>query len=292
MIRLRQSGYLIGFEQCDFHSTCQPTLLKRIAYSLSERILPSSSDLTIVITSHIANWVKSVSAHQQVILIPGLFDTTRFRIVETEGCRFRQKHNIEQQEVIVTYAGSWWKTKGVAELIDAFEAAMARTDVPMRLVIAGAYSGCTDYEENVPELIRERSVAGSCVLPGYLDSDEMIGLLSASDVVVSPSLNHPFNHAAFPTKVAEYAGMGRAILATNVGDVPVYFRDHINAVLCDPDSSGSMSDGLLSLVQDPALRKRIGNAAAETARESFDYRKCGAKIDAFVREIMARQKSA
>ena len=290
--RLRSQGYRTGFELCDFHSTYQTSPVKKIAYGLSERILPGQVDLAVVITHHITDWVKSVSPQQRVVLVPGLFDTTKFHRSQDAANTFRNKHSIAEGEVVVTYAGSWWKQKGVVEFVRAFEYARTLTDVPLKLVVAGKFSGNTELEDDIRQVIADRGLQECAILPGFLDSAEMVGLLSGSDVVVSPSLDHPFNHAAFPTKVAEYAGIGCAVLATAVGDVPLYFKDGVNSVLCDPHSTESMADGIVRLAEDRSLRQKIGVAAKETAQQYFDFRKCGIRIDNEVRELLSKRKCA
>ena len=291
MRQLKQRGFRVGFELCDFHSTYQVSPIKKAAYSLSERLLPRQSDLTIVITHHISNWVSSVAPGTRQLLIPGLCDTKTFVRSDSAASQFRRDHKISPETVLVSYAGSWWKPKGIAALIDAFDEARRISSVPIMLLVAGRYTGSV-LEDDIEAIVNDRNMQKYVLLPGFLNSEQMVGLLSSSDIVVSPSLDHPFNHAAFPTKVAEYAATGCAILATSVGDIPHYFKNGVNAVLCDPHQASSMAAGIVQLAENRILRERLGQAAIETTRQNFDYRSCGQRIDSAIRSLIGKRECA
>lgn len=285
MKKLRACGVRIGYELCDMNSTTVPGLIRNSFYRLAERLLPAQSELNIVITKTIQNWVESVAPSVPSIVIPGLFDTKQFQRNDLTGSAIRQQFGVGSNEVLITYAGSWWKHKGVATLVDAFELACRHSAIPLRLVVAGKYCG-NDGEDDVVQLVADRGLSDKVVLPGFLDSNDMIALLSGSDVVVSPSWDVPFNAAAFPTKVAEYAGTGCCIVASLVGDIPVYFKNNENSVLVESDNAERMAEAFASLAADPELRARLGNSAAATARKHFDYLDCGKRLDQQIRAVL------
>lgn len=291
MQTIKRAGIAVGYELCDLFSTSEPKIGRRVARALAERFLPRVSQCNIVITRHIQQWVKKVAPATHSILIPGLFDTESFQHDMQKAAYFRERYGIDHSEVIVCYNGSWWKQKGLAMLVEAFKLARSLTETPMKLVVSGSFTR-SPVEDDVSELAKQMNVEADVILPGRLPTEEVIGLLSAADVVVSSSTDDPFNHAAFPTKVAEYAGMGRPILATNVGDVPLYFEDGVNAVLTDAHSVASMADGLTRLARDSALRERLGNAAKQTSQDHFNFRRCGQRIDDDVRALLHENKCA
>lgn len=291
MQSIKRAGIAVGYELCDLFSTSEPKMGRRIARVLAERFLPRVSECNIVITRHIQQWVQKIAPATPSILIPGLFDTDSFQHDMEKATRFREQYGINHSEVIVCYSGSWWKHKGLATLLAAFKLARSLTVKPMKLVVSGRFTG-SPVEDDVSELAKQMNIEADVILPGHLNTEEVVGLLSAADVVVSSSTDHPFNHAAFPTKVAEYAGMGRPILATNVGDVPLYFKDGVNAVLTDAHSVASMADGLTRLARDSALRERLGNAAKQTSQDHFNFHRCGERIDDDVRALLNERKCA
>ena len=159
------------------------------------------------------------------------------------------------------------------------------------MIVAGKYCG-NDGEDDVLQLAHKAGLSDRVVLPGFLGPADMIGLLSGSDVVTSPSLDVPFNAAAFPTKIAEYAGIGCCIVATRVGDIPVYFQDNYNARLVVPDSPESMAAAFVELSASPEVRARLGASAAETAKVNFDYQEHGRKLDEAIRDHLQHRRAA
>lgn len=291
MKRLRARGVRIGYELCDMNSTTVPGVVRNTFYRLAERWLPTQSELNIVITSTIQHWVESVAPGTPSIVIPGLFDTQQFRRDDKAGAAIRQRLNIGRDEILFTYAGSWWKHKGVATLIDAFELACRRSQLPLRLAVAGKYCGNKE-EDDVVQLVADRGLMGRVILPGYLDSDGMVAFLSGSDVVVSPSWDVPFNVAAFPTKVAEYAGTGCCIVASSVGDIPRYFKNNENAFLVKPGNAELMAQAFVTLAGHSELRAALGNQAASTARANFDYLDCGHTLDRQIQAVLRVRHAA
>jgi teichuronic acid biosynthesis glycosyltransferase TuaC len=291
MQSIKRTGIAVGYELCDLMSTVQPKIAMKIARTLSERLLPRISECNLVITRHILEWVQSIAPQTPSILVPGLFDADSFKEDLAGAQRFRDRHGVAESDVLVCYNGSWWKSKGLAMLMSAFKRARTQSRTPMKLVITGRFTG-SPIEDNVSELVKTMGLEADVILPGHLNMNDVVGVLSAADIVVSSSTDDPFNYAAFPTKVAEYAGMGRAILATEVGDVPLYFQDGVNAVLTDAHSVTSIADGLIRLAEHSAMRERLGIAAKQTAREHFDFQCCGQRIDHEVRTLLDNRKCA
>jgi glycosyltransferase involved in cell wall biosynthesis len=72
----------------------------------------------------------------------------------------------------------------------------------------------------------------------------------------------------------EAALVGRPIVATDVGGVPEIVDASVG-LLADPDDSGAIAAALARVIEDPALRERMGAAARARAAERY-------AMDAFV----------
>jgi glycosyltransferase involved in cell wall biosynthesis len=72
----------------------------------------------------------------------------------------------------------------------------------------------------------------------------------------------------------EAALVGRPIVATDVGGVPEIVDASVG-LLADPDDPGAIAAALARMIEDPALRERMGAAARALAGERYG-------MDAFV----------
>jgi spore coat protein SA len=63
--------------------------------------------------------------------------------------------------------------------------------------------------------------------------------------------------------------MRRPVIACNTGGVPEIITHGKDGWLVEPQSSEQVAEALTALLQDPGLRRRIGEAARETVRARF-----------------------
>jgi glycosyltransferase involved in cell wall biosynthesis len=100
-------------------------------------------------------------------------------------------------------------------------------------------------------------------------------LLTDSDIVVVPQTNNVFSRAGLPTKLAEYAAMGKAIVMTNVGDVNKYFTDKQDALFCEPENIESLHNTILELIENEDLRRKLEQNSYQIARKYFNIQSNG-----------------
>ena len=63
--------------------------------------------------------------------------------------------------------------------------------------------------------------------------------------------------ARFSQKIAEYVSTSRPIITSNVGEIPYYFKDKENAIICEY-SAKSYADAMLLLQNDGTLANVLG----------------------------------
>ncbi len=273
MRRLRRKGITVAYEMCDLVSTLCNGVMRKQFNKFAETLLPRQSSLNLTISSGIEHHFRRVAPKVPAFIIPGLFDCDQFRVDLDAAEKFRIKYSIASDVPLFAYCGSWARVKGLEIMLRAWARVMVE-DPTARLVVTGCWTATQDsFDARL--FADELGIAEQIVFPGYLDDAGLTALLSAADVVLCPHNQHPFSDYAFPTKIAEYAGMGRAIISTDVGDVSRYLRDGFDALICAPDSIDSLTAAMLRLALSPALRLTLGKNASAAARKYFDYRENG-----------------
>lgn len=291
-IYLKKAGINIAAEFCDLRSSGYNTnnpreFIRHFLFKADEFLLPKVTNLNIVISSYLSRHLHSVAPRVPTMQLPILVDTDQFIPNELSAKQFRQHYNLNDSPV-VAYVGSLWFPEGVRYLVEAFSG-LIQEHPNAKLVIAGALEKSPRHD-NIVNQINELRINKSVITTGWLDTSEVIALLSAADTLVLPQTNHLFSQAALPTKLAEYSAMGKAIIATSVGDVPTYFRHMENALLCEPENVETLRTALISLIDQPLLRKNLGDAAKDTAYETFDYRSAGSRISQCMVDVMSQKK--
>ena len=83
-----------------------------------------------------------------------------------------------------------------------------------------------------------------------------------------------------PLSMVLAMGAGLPVVASRVAGIPEVVKDRISGLLVDAGNSDQLARALRALVQDPALRARLGSAASEFVRPRFG-------VDGYVASITA-----
>ena len=142
----------------------------------------------------------------------------------------------------VLYAGRLSEEKGVLELVEAARG--------LPLVIAG------DGPLRGPGAGRAR----------WVGHDELLDLYQRAAVVVCPS-----RREGFGVVCAEAMAHGRPVVAAAVGGLRDLVVDGETGLLVPPGDVPALRAALERLLADPQLRRRLGTAARERAREAFSW---------------------
>ncbi len=97
--------------------------------------------------------------------------------------------------------------------------------------------------------------------------------LAAMDILVAPHVPNADGTRFFgsPTKLFEYLAMGRAIVASRLGQIGDVLEDGRTALLVPPGDEAALVRSIVALLDDPARRAALGAAAREVALERHTW---------------------
>ncbi len=110
----------------------------------------------------------------------------------------------------------------------------------------------------------------------------LIELFRTSDVFAIPSRAETFGIAA-----VEASAMGLPVVASDIGGLSDIVADGETGLVVPPGDAGALAGALRALVDDPALRRRLGAAARTRAVERFDAGTNAARLFDLVRRVHA-----
>jgi len=146
--------------------------------------------------------------------------------------------------------------RGHTDLLLAF-VSLARSRPRLRLLIAGA--GAT-----ARALLAQADQAGmrGRVVVHPLALDQLPGVFTRAAAVVAPSRT-----ANMPDPVPEALALGAPVVATAVGQHPIWIREGRTGFLVPPRAPAALAARLGQVVDDSALAARLGAAALKSALE-------------------------
>jgi glycosyltransferase involved in cell wall biosynthesis len=91
-----------------------------------------------------------------------------------------------------------------------------------------------------------------------------------------------------PNAVLEYMAAGRPIVATAVGATPELIEDGEHGLLVPPGDAGALARAIARLLDEPALARRLGEAARWRARERYGREAMVRRFEDFYTSLIHR----
>ncbi len=151
--------------------------------------------------------------------------------------------------------------KGLEYLLEAINKVM-EFGINVKLTIVGPLQH-GNYEGFLRERISHLGLSEQVNFIGSIgDREKLKEFYKNADIFVLPSLSE-----GSPKVIPEAMACGLPIIATNIASIPDLIQDGVDGILVEPRDVDGLTNALLKLVNDPALRLRIGKAALEKVKE-------------------------
>ncbi len=187
---------------------------------------------------------------------------------------------------LIVFANSIGPRKGVPQLLAAMELVVRACPQARLLLIGGdaekSVAGAPYSQhlaDGLPPAVRER-----VVFAGPLD--RITGVLPAlrrAHLCCYPSLCETFGLAP-----VEAMALGKPVVYTRLGPGPEVIEDGVSGLLCDPRSPADIADRICTVLKDPGLGTRLGQAARRRVVERFDRKTLLLRNIEFYEECIAR----
>jgi len=164
----------------------------------------------------------------------------------------------ESGQIRITFLGFLDPEKGVPQLVDALGKLACRTDWTATIAGSGEIRQTRDQA-------RRLGIGDRVDLPGWLDPSESAALLERTDILALPSFVE-----TLPMAIIEAFAYGVAVVATPVGAVPEVIAHEHNGLLVPVGNAEALANALNQLLEDGALRRRLGDAARRDHAERYE----------------------
>ena len=183
----------------------------------------------------------------------------------------------DENSVVVGIAARLNPVKDIATLVRGF--ALAHETCPnLRLLIAGD----GEQMDMLKNLARELGVAEQVCFAGWVtDTDSFYNAL---DINTLTSLSE-----TFPYSLTEGARAGLPTVASRVGGVPYLIEHGVHGFLFEAGDDQALARHLITLAQDPELRRHIGQRLYQRAREDYSLESTLQRQLSIYQAILRRQ---
>jgi len=153
----------------------------------------------------------------------------------------------------------------------------------LRLVIVGDGPLRGELEHT----LKERGLTRSVVFTGSLPHEEVAKLIPQFDVALAPYSKPEHAFYFSPLKLFEYMACGIAVAVAGLGQIAEVVQDGETGLLYPPGELDGLTVACDRLLADPALRQRLGQAAAKEIHGLYTWDQNAARVVELARALIA-----
>jgi glycosyltransferase involved in cell wall biosynthesis len=196
-------------------------------------------------------------------------DLSRVCADPARGVSFRKRFGIPENKQVVAQISWIIPEKGIPDLLETAKLVCdQRSDVHFVIVGEGAYR--TEYARKAESL----GLGDFVTWTGLIADPFAEGVYDAADVVCQLSRWNEL----FGWMIAEAMAFGKPIVATRVGGIPEVVTDGETGYLAERGDHAAAANKVLSLLDDSALRKVMGEKGRFAVSTQFSLRENVAQL--------------
>ncbi|MFY7866383.1 glycosyltransferase family 4 protein [Roseateles sp.] len=183
----------------------------------------------------------------------------------------REQWGVAPDDLVVLYVGRIAPEKNLPALIAAFEA-ISQNDARAKLVVVGSGPQQAELQQRLPQAI----------FAGQRKGEDLAAHYASGDLFLFPSLTETFGNVT-----TEAMASGLAVLAFNYAAAAQLIRSGENGMLAPMDDTAAFVQAAASLAADVQGRRRMGEAACQTA-SALDWSSIVARFEGVLDSVIHR----
>ncbi|MCE7861646.1 MAG: glycosyltransferase family 1 protein [Chloroflexi bacterium CFX2] len=256
------------------------------------QVLRGSSRVIVATLAELTQlrFLYRADSNKMTIIPPGV-DTGHFYPIPPDEAK--QFIGLRPENRMILFVGRIEPLKGVDTLIQAvasLDKSLSGRRHPVHLAIIGGDPDVnpeemSDEMARLQKLSDELCMGGMVVFLGKRAQDTLPYYYSAAEVLVMPSLYESFGMVAL-----EAMACGTPVIASEVGGLGYLVQDGVTGYTVPDSDPEALRIRLTSLLGDNRLRKKMGENAAEYAKE-YDWSKIASSIVKVYNEVMCESQA-
>lgn len=245
-------------------------------YMALERLAARWADRLVVLTERGAeeHLARGIGRPRQFTTVPSGVPVGRLRALAPRRDQARAALGLSPSAFVIAALGRLVPIKGFDLLVEALPAVVAAVPATHALIIGdGPLRRALEGRAATLGMTSQLTITGV--------RSDVASLLAAADVLVAPSRNEGMGRA-----LVEAMALGVPVVAAAVGGIPAVVSDGECGRLVPAENPSALAGALIDLALDPALRRRLGDAACRRA-EQFSTEQATGRLLAVYAELHA-----
>jgi glycosyltransferase involved in cell wall biosynthesis len=252
-----------------------------------EKACLETADCIVATSPQEKEYLRSlVSTRGNIEIIPCGTDINHFGSITYQEAR--AKLGFSPEEKVIYYVGRFDPRKGIETLVRAVHQSQLRGEVPIRLIIAGAYTpgqSDGDEKERISQIVEELGLSDITEFPGRISDENLPVYFAAADVCVVPSHYEPFGLVPI-----EAMASGTPVVGSAVGGLNFTVISEETGLLVPPKDEQAFAEAIDRILSDPQWRNQLGESARKRMESEFSWEGVASKLSDLYGRVIEQSK--
>jgi len=239
----------------------RPKALAVLVARLLDRWVPRGADHITVVSKELSEFLKSKGIPEhRITIVPAGVNLEMFEKPDPEPVR--RRFGMAGGPVVM-YTGTMDPFQRIDYLLRAMQRVVSVLPESRLMIVSNIV--VKEFLERHRALARELGIEDRVIFAGPIPLPELPHYLAAADVVVMPRPSCP----GHPVKLLNYMAAGRSIVAFEGSAKGL--RNFYNGIVVPDHDWERFGEGILTLLKEPGLARRLGETARAGIAGTFDW---------------------
>jgi glycosyltransferase involved in cell wall biosynthesis len=248
-------------------------------WSLYEKYIGRMATRVVAVSNAIADQFEG-RTREKVVTIHNGVPRAEFNVVSaTRIDAFKHAFNLSSHLLVGLVGRIKFERKGQEYLVRAAALLKGRFPDVRYLIIGSPFPGNEEHQDRLLAMIAELGLSDVFILTG--DVEDIKAAYASLDIsLMTSALPEPFGGV-----VIESMAMGLPVIGADLGGTPEQVVDGETGFLVPPKDPVKLADALIKLLDDEALRARLGAAGRKRFEQYFEFENFYFKMMTVYREV-------
>jgi glycosyltransferase involved in cell wall biosynthesis len=233
-----------------------------------EKMVLKTCDAVITVGADLEEYVLKINPEVQEIKIENIaLHAFQIPVKQKAIEDLKEKLGFNGKLPII-YTGTYERYQGLELVLESAKMIQAKFPAVIFIFVGAKRNQVEDWTEKA----RSMGVEDCSIFIDAVSPEESMVYLAYAQILISPRIIG----TTVPLKIYSYLHAGKPIVATNINAHTQVLNEDI-AFLVDPTKE-HFAEGIISLLSNPELCKRLGDNALQFAQENYNYQKYEAKV--------------
>lgn len=238
-------------------------------------LVPRMADFIIADTGELESFIRERGVRpERIKVIPSGVNIEMFE--GRDGQAIRERYEIGGKPLVI-YTGTLDQFQGIDYLLTAFQMVHRRCPEALLLLLESTVNPL--HVEKYKRMAEDLGI-GACLLFTSCGIDALPDFLAAADIAVLPRPSAP----GIPTKLLNYMAAGKPIVGFEGAAKGLSHME--TAFLAEPGNCEGFAEGILRLIADRSLSRRLGSNAKNGIIGKFDWQSIAVRIEEIYASII------